>query len=82
MSGSFQVLMVIERLLETSEPSPVDAVNGLAGRKQTKDWRVVGSLFTQGMFVVGFWNHRTSDPQGFGDFGVSAASDDMSMDVA
>ncbi len=39
MSGSFQVLMVIERLLETSEPSSVDAVNGLAGRKQTKDWR-------------------------------------------
>lgn len=59
MSGSFQVLMVIERLLETSEPSPVDAVNGLAGRKQTKDWRVVGSLFTQGMLVVGFWNHRS-----------------------
>ncbi len=26
-------------LFGTSEPSPVDAVNGLAGRKQTKDWR-------------------------------------------
>lgn len=39
MSGSFQVSMVIERLPETSEPSPEEAMDGLADRKWKRVWR-------------------------------------------
>ncbi len=39
MSGSFQVLKMVERLLEMSESSPVKAVEGLADPRQWRDWR-------------------------------------------
>jgi hypothetical protein len=39
MSGSFQVLKMTERLLETSEPSPYEAIEGLADRIWKRGWR-------------------------------------------
>lgn len=39
MSGSFQVLKMTERLLETSEPSPYETMDGLADLIWRRDWR-------------------------------------------
>ena len=40
MSGSFQVFCaILKELLEMSEPSPVQAVDGLADPRQTRGWR-------------------------------------------
>jgi hypothetical protein len=71
MSGSFQVLKMVERLLEMSEPSPVKAVDGLADPRQWRGWRVVGSLLLKACLLLVVGTIETSSPQGFGDFGVS-----------
>jgi hypothetical protein len=39
MSGSFQVLKMVERSLETSEPSPYEAMEGLADLRWKRGWR-------------------------------------------
>jgi hypothetical protein len=52
MSGGFQVLWVIARLLVASEPSPVKAVDGLADPTQWRGWRVVGSLLLKACLLL------------------------------
>lgn len=84
MSGSFQVLMVIERSFETSEPSPVKAVDGLADPRQWRDWRVVGSLLLKAcllLVVLGSSKLQVRKDLGILVF-LGSTSDDMSMDVA
>jgi hypothetical protein len=70
MSGSFQVLGVIERSFATSEPSPVKAVDGLADPRQWRDWRVVGSLLLKACLLLVVGTIKTSRLSGLGDFGV------------
>ena len=82
MSGGFQVLMVIARLLDASEPSPVKAVEGLADPTQTRDWRSVGSLLLKACLLLVV---EPSKLRGFRASGILVflvTSDGMLMDVA